>query len=431
MSRPVRSLPVVQNWDCHACGTCCRWYHVAISPEERKRIEAQGWDNEPDLRGRPLFVRTGGWFSSGVRLNQKPDGACVFLGPNDRCRIHERYGSAAKPLACRIYPYVLVPAGDHWKLGLRFACPSVARSVGRPLAAHVGPAREYAAALEAAAAPGAVATHPPPLQRGQPTDWKDFARIVSAMSGLLAEADEYLERRWRKVLFVVELCRTTDLSSAPAGELSELLRVLAETAEEEVPDYPDEVPPPGWTGRAVFRPFAGLYARKDSGPDRGPALRSSLGRLVSGWRFARGRGKVPRVHAAIPDTTFAAAESPLPELSDEAESLLTRWARVKLESGQFCGPTNFGLGVWDGIESLALAFTAIMWLARVLASDGRPTDDAVTLAVRIVDDNFGYNPLLKGQARGLRLLARRGELTRLVAWYGKTRAEALPADTGE
>ncbi len=102
-------------------------------------------------------------------------------------------------------------------------------------------------------------------------------------------------------------------------------------------------------------------------------------------------------------------------------SLLTRWARVKVESGQFCGPTNFGLPVWDGLESLAAAFAAAMWLARVLKAGGKPTDEAITLAVRIVDDNFGFNKLL-GSARqkfALRMLGSKGELPKLVAWYGK------------
>jgi lysine-N-methylase len=72
------------------------------------------------------------------------------------------------------------------------------------------------------------------------------------------------------------------------------------------------------------------------------------------------------------------------------------------------------------VESLAVAFASAMWLARVLAR-GRPADEAVTLAVRIVDDNFGFNPLLGGarQKFGLRLLGKRGELPKLVAWYGK------------
>ena len=45
----------------------------------------------------------------------------------------------------------------------------------------------------------------------------------------------------------------------------------------------------------------------------------------------------------------------------------------------------------------------------------------MTLAVRIVDDNFGFNPLLGQPGRSSRSGARlEGELPRLVAWYGKT-----------
>ena len=427
MSLPVRSLTVLQNWDCQGCTACCRQYHVSVSPQERAKIESQGWDAEPDFQGVPFFIRTG-WFSSSYRLNHRPDGACVFLGPDNRCRIHVKFGSAAKPLACRIYPYTLVPAGDHWKLGLRFACPSAAEDKGRPLAEHLSEAREYAAALEAEAATAAYTVPPANLQRGQPLTWSDLGRIIAVVSKMLAEPDETIERRWRKVLYVVEMCKHTTLGMGPDPKtsltgklLSDLLNALAETAEDEVADLPDEVPQPGWVGRMVFRPLVALYIRKDTGPDRGTAQSSWLRRLFSGIRFARGSGAIPQTHTAIPFATFADTDKPLGELSDSAESLLARWARVKIESGQFCGPTNFGMTVWDGLESLAVAFAAAMWLTRVLVAGGRGLDDAVTLAVRIVDDNFGFNPLI-GRSRqkfALRLLARRGELPRLVAWYGK------------
>lgn len=426
MTLPVRSLSVLQNWDCQGCSACCRQYHVSVTPEEMKRIEAQGWHNDPDFQGIPLFVRAGGWFSSAYRLHHRPGGACVFLGPDNRCRIHEKHGAAAKPLACRIYPYSLVPAGDHWKLGLRFACPSAAEDRGRPLADHLSEAREYAALLEAE---GVAAALPPPLQGSQAVPWGDVFRIITAVSKLLADADDTVERRWRKVLFLVSTLRKAKFDgggdpkkAVTGGRLSELLHVLSVAAEDEVPASPNEVPPPGWVGRMVFRPLVALYARKDSGTDRGSAQATAAGRLLSAIRFARGKGQVPQVHAAMPLATFDDAEKPLPELSDRAVSLLTRWARVKVESGQFCGPTNFGLPVWDGLETLAAAFAAVLWLARVLAADSRPTDEAVLMAVRIVDDNFGFNKLL-GSARqrfALRLLASRGELPKLVAWYGKT-----------
>ena len=53
------------------------------------------------------------------------DDACVFLNEQGKCRIHAKFGGPAKPLACQVYPFTLNPAGDHWQVGIRFACPSV------------------------------------------------------------------------------------------------------------------------------------------------------------------------------------------------------------------------------------------------------------------------------------------------------------------
>lgn len=429
MALPVRSLTVLQKWDCGGCTACCRQYHVSVTAEERARIEAQGWSAEPDLRGIPFFVRTGGWFSSSYRLNHRStDSACVFLGPDQRCRIHVKFGSAAKPLACRIYPYSLVPAGDHWMLGLRFACPAAADNNGRELAEHLPEARELATILESQIGTAVQEMKPPPLRSSQSVSWNDLFRIVTAVSNLLADESCTVERRWRKVLFLIDTLRQAKFDgggdpkkAVTGGRLSELLHVLAGAADDEIPLSPHDVPRPGWVGRMIFRQIVALYARKDSGSDRGPAQASALGRISAAIRFARSSGPIPRLHAAMGTATFADAEKPLAKLSDHATSLLTRWARVKVESGQFCGPTNFGLPLWDGLESLATAFAAAMWLARALHAGGRQHDDAVTLAVRIVDDNFGFNKLLGStrQKTALRLLGSKGELPRLVAWYGK------------
>ena len=55
MSVSLHPLPLVQNWDCHVCGECCRQYLVGISDEEKRRIDRQGWDEEPDFKGVALF----------------------------------------------------------------------------------------------------------------------------------------------------------------------------------------------------------------------------------------------------------------------------------------------------------------------------------------------------------------------------------------
>ncbi len=66
----VRSLPVLQNWDCHSCGDCCRSYAVPATAEERRRIEGQGWEALPEFQGVPFFVKRGGEFY----LNHRDDG---------------------------------------------------------------------------------------------------------------------------------------------------------------------------------------------------------------------------------------------------------------------------------------------------------------------------------------------------------------------
>ncbi len=424
---PVRSLPVLQNWDCGSCSACCRTYHVPVSAEERKRIEGQGWEREAEMAGVSFFAQEGSWLSGrSFRLNHRADGACVFLGPDNRCRIHAKFGAAAKPLACRIYPFLLVPAGDHWRLGLRYACPSSAANFGQPLAEHLPEVRDYAAALESDS-PSAVNAPPTALQKGQLVPWSDLLRIAAAVSKVLSDSDEPLERRWRMVLGLVHLCRGLKFDGGrdaskrvTGGRLSEMLHVLGEAVAEETPASADEVPRPGWVGRIMFRQLSAVYTRKDHGAERGSAQRTPLGRIAAAIRFARGRGRVPALNALVPDTTFEKAEEPAGPPSAATDALLSRYYKMKVESLQFCGPTNFDLPFWDGLESLAMTFPAICWLGRVLAGE-RSRDEAITQALRLVDDNFGFNKLLGlgRQKFALRVLSGRGELARLVAWYSR------------
>lgn len=421
MSMPVRSLPVVQHWDCSGCAACCRSYTIPVTDEERARIEAQGWENEPDLQGVPYFLPDGRSF----KLNHRDDGACVFLGADNRCRIHAKHGSEAKPLACRVYPFMLVPAGDHWRLGLRFACPAAAAGVGRPLADHLPEARDYAALLEAGS-PAAKNAPPTPLQPKQTVPWVDVLRIATAIARILSDTEDTVERRWRRVLGLTAMCRRLNFDgggdpkkAVTGGRLSELLHVLSEAVEEETPDSPAEVPKPGWAGRVVFRQVAAVYCRKDHGAEKGSAQRGPAGRVLAALAFARGSGRIPKLSAPLADTTFSQAEAPAGDLSEAADAMLTRYYHMKVESLQFCGPTNFDLPFWDGLEALAMTFPAILWLSRVLDEPDR--DAAIARALRLVDDNFGFNKLL-GMGRqkfALKLLSGRGELAKLVAWYAR------------
>ena len=101
------------------------------------------------------------------------------------------------------------------------------------------------------------------------------------------------------------------------------------------------------------------------------------------------------------------------------EAVLERYYLVKINSLQFCGPANFGLPFWRGLESLALTLPAILWLIRAFRD--LPREAAAIQALSIVDHNFAYSPHLgsRWQRFSLGLLAQRGELEKLIGWYSR------------
>jgi lysine-N-methylase len=419
MAWPVRPLPVLQHWDCQGCTNCCREYRVYITDAERERIAAQDWHDQDDLVDIPPIVAEGSSGSPRYRLNQRADGSCVFLSNNGRCRIHERYGADAKPLACRLYPFVLVPADNHWQVGVRFACPSVARDQGRPLDEQVSDIAPLAAELELREDVTNRVIPPPALQPGQNVDWPDLMRFVDALLALMRDRDDRVGRRWRKCLALVALCRQAKFEQVKGKRLAEFLKVVTAGLDAEVPADPRQLPAPSGIGRILFRQALAVHIRKDAGPDRGPVTQSRIALLRAAWRFATGRGTVPRLHAQLPNVTFDAMEQPTGPLPDEAEAVLERYYLVKLASLQFCGPSNFGHFFWSGLESLALTFSVILWLTRALHEI--PRLGAVQGAVGIVDHNFAYSPHLGGrwQRLALRILAQRGDLANLIGWYSQ------------
>jgi lysine-N-methylase len=417
MAMPVRHLPVVQNWDCHACGNCCRDYDVPVTEAERQRIEAQGWKQDPQIGDLPLFVRQGRW-SNSYRLFRSDQG-CVFLTEDNRCRLHQRHGADAKPLACRLFPFVLVPVEDHWRVSMRFACPSVAANQGRALAEHDNEVNELAVVLERNQNLTGKAPPVPELQAGQPIGWPDLLRFVDALLGILRQRSDRLERRWRKCLALAALCRQSRFDQVSGTRLTEFLDVIGSGLDADVPADPLAVPAPGWVGRMCFRQILAVLGKRDRGALRGPATESPWRRLLAGWRLARGIGPVPRLNALLPETTFERVESATGPLPASAEEILERYYVVKLGSLQFFGSTCFELAFWDGLEGLDVTLPVILWLARALETRSR--DEAVTLAIQLVDDHLGYNPVLNSRRYRsmVSTLARRGELAHLVAWYSR------------
>ena len=417
MSIPLRNLPVVQNWSCHSCGDCCR-IEAVITEEEKLRIEALDLANDPEVAPKPWFAPAGRG-SKKWKLSHRPDGGCVFLTASNRCRIQERFSADAKPFVCRLFPFILIPAGDHWRVGMRFSCPSAAANSGHPVADAQKDLVGLSRLLEHHVGRSADSAPPPLLQAGQQLSWPDVCRVVQVLVEIVQDRGDRLERRLRKCLAVAQVCGQTRFDDLRGSRLSKYLQAVRNAVETEVPREAVDLPPPGLLlGGVLFRALLAIFARRDRDMYRASDVRRRLGRVLDGLRFVRGRGLVPRVNEFLPETRFEEIErcsGMLPEMDETLE----RYYLVKLNSLQFCGPPNFDLPLLAGLESLILTLPMILWLRRAF-TDQSPVI-AVQHAIQLVDDHFGGNPMLGfPHIQYLqRILAQRGELERLVAWYSR------------
>lgn len=418
-------LPTLQNWSCHNCGGCCRQHGIYITDAEHERIQQQGWTAADGIPvGQPIFVKMGSWLTKPWwRLAHQPDGACVFLDERGLCRIHAKFGEAAKPLACRIYPYAFHPGGKKVVVSLRFSCPSVVRNQGTPVREQSKELRQLARQV---VPENVTEARAPDLTRGTHLGWPDFLRFVSALEATFAdERAAFLSKLLRSVMWigVVEQSR---FDKVLGDRLDEFLRLIRQAADAETPDdvtpLMSRVARPSAAGRVQFRLLAGHYARSDTyASERGAKARWQL--LQNQLRLTRGRGNLPPVQACFREVPFDALEQPF-GLPAEADKLFTRYFLVKLQGLHFCGRPYYNVPLVEGFYSLALVYPCVLWLARWLAvSDSRTvlSIDDVGRALSIADHHHGYSPALGtwGFRKRVQSLAKLGDIPKLCAWYSR------------
>jgi lysine-N-methylase len=407
----------MQNWDCQSCSDCCR-IEAVVTDKEKARIEALDLANDPEVGPKPWFAPVSRG-SHKWRLAHRPDGGCVFLTKANRCRLQERFGADAKPFVCRLFPFVLIPAGNHWRVGMRFSCPSAAANQGRPLAAAEKDLVQLSRQLEQHVGRSADSAPPPLLQAGQELSWPDVCRVVEVLVDIVQDRGDRLERRLRKCLALARVCGPLSLTGLQGNQLSKYLQAVRGAVEADVPrDVADLPSPDPLLGGVLFRVLLAIFAHRDRDVRRASGIGRRLGRVHAGWRFVRGRGAVPRVNEFLPEIRFEEVErssGPLPEIDETLE----RYYVVKMNSLQFFGPPNFDLPLWAGLESLVLTLPMILWLRRALT--GLAPVEGVQQAIQLVDDHFGGNPMLGFPHIQylVHLLAQRGELEKLVAWYSR------------
>ncbi|QDT38698.1 YkgJ family cysteine cluster protein [Stratiformator vulcanicus] len=420
MSLPI-DLPVLQNWSCHNCGGCCRQHLVEITAAEKDRIEKQRWADDTALGpGTPAVVplspRQKRW-----RLNQRPDGACVFLDENGLCRIHAKFGEAAKPLACRVYPYAFHPAGkNRVTVSLRYSCPSVVGNRGASAKESAQEIRKIGREV----VPKKKQDYPAPrISAHESVGWEDVGRFVTALDATFDREQPVLHNLLTAV-FWMSIVDQAKFEDVRGKRLEEFLDLIIAGAAAEVPDDLGEFDPPSRMGRLQFRIRLGYYARRDTAAMMATGLRGRWRLLSAALGLARGKGQLPMLRDDLPRVPFEALEQSFGPLPESTDALFARYFRTKITGMHFCGRAYYDRPLCEGLFSLALVFPITLYLARwIAAADGRSTlsDDDLAHALTIADHNHGYSEALGSTfaTRQVRQLMTLGDLPKLCVWYAR------------
>ncbi|MBI3096858.1 MAG: YkgJ family cysteine cluster protein [Planctomycetes bacterium] len=390
-------MPADLRYDCHACGRCCRDWMILCSEAEAQRTLSRDWGELfPDLKGVPVFeppvqMPEGRMY----RLSHKADGTCIFLDGNNRCRIHEQLGSAAKPLVCRIYPYTFTHTPSGIFVSVKMSCPSAIAGKGRPMEEQ----REEVAALASAAARDIL---PTPISgtvrftRKLRLPWTDLIGVQEVFDGLFRQRGIPFFPRLVSVLRLARLLSEARLSALEGGQAIEFCRIMGKDFAAQA--SAGQMIPPGLpkTGtRIQFRQFLRMFTLREfvdfAGASFFARMKLQIRFFTNGLRFALGRGEIVMrdLGGALPLPTIDAM--PPPPAHPEIEAMFERFCSSKIFGQLTYGPNAGGQPYLTGIAVLGASCAAIGWYARASAYGRKsaavePQD--VAEAIRIVDSTL-------------------------------------------
>jgi Fe-S-cluster containining protein len=294
-----------QRFTCQQCGRCCRrGWDIALTAGELlayRRADAGRFYREradaPEGAERDPFEPIPG-HAPHHRIRKRSDGACGFLSPENRCRIHEEMGADNKPLTCRLFPFRFHPGEGATVVTASFCCPTIVRNVGAPLP---GQSRDLAVLRKAWS-----------REHAEPAGKVEFLPGV-AMSGAVLETLRSVLRRIldrpgkggapdlagntaRMAALLDDLSRHRVVRLKPEA-FAEYLSLVGEHAAASTKAAP--VRPPSALGRLLFRGFLFVVL---AGREQIEEAAASGPRLGLRWRLARllvhVHGLGPRVGAA-------------------------------------------------------------------------------------------------------------------------------------
>ncbi|MEI7832247.1 MAG: YkgJ family cysteine cluster protein [bacterium] len=405
--------PSFQCYDCSGCGACCGGvFYVVVTPAEQERIKGQGWADDPEMAGGELFRKHDGR----AVLNNRADGPCVFQNAAGLCRIHAKFGEAAKPLPCRLFPFMFNPLGKQVRLDLRFDCPAVAGNKGRAIPGHRQALLEL---LPLALPESAGEIAPAPFYDRIKLSWPQLCRITECFESIIVIPDLDITRKLLACVNMAALLRTPRLADMEGRKLSEFLKVVTDKVVEAA--RADLLPraPANLGARQLFRQLLATYGRDDR-----INAKANIGeRFKNNISMIMGFGVVPDLYPDFPTITFWEVDESFGIPDAAAAAALERYFHMRFTSLAFFGPFFFGRSYLEGLSALLLTAPFILWFARVDALGRKLTHidaQAMERGIQIVDRRHGRIPFFKVPSEQFRLryLADRATLRALLVWYG-------------
>ena len=383
-------FPPEVRFSCSGCGDCCRGWHVMLGPGEAERLEALDWRDAPDLADISPGAPVPGEPRSGrMSLARRADGACVYLGSENQCRIHETFGEAAKPLLCRLYPFGFFAVGERVAVDVSFACRAVSRDQGEPLSRRVP---EWTRLLQDTP----VAQKPHKFSKKYDVSGELLWELEHHLVSILSDESLSLLDRVRAVFEFNRLATTSD----PKTETARTLRdVLVKGIPQQIRERPVE---PGEgrmdkTGRAVF--FHLVFLTLNPTPDELFAMPGKARGREVGFRVQAADGyKFPEAHPLVDNREWRQTYGEVGRvaagsvISGPSAELLARYLRAKILGQRFMREGDAELPFVEAVPRLLLLFPIAVWTAKALACErggASVGEDDVRGALRLVDRSYG------------------------------------------
>jgi Fe-S-cluster containining protein len=383
-------FPEDLHFTCSRCGDCCRGWNVMLGPGELERLRALDWKSvSPELHG----ISPGENRSGRLALARRSDGACIYLGARNQCRIHEAFGESAKPLLCRLYPFGFFAVGARVGVDVSFSCRAVSEDRGEPLARRLP---EWIRVLQDA---------PPGRNKHKFSKKYDISgdllwELEHHLVSILVDGSLSLLDRVRSLFEFNRLATTSD----PRTEAARTLRdVLAKGIPKQVRARPLDEGSDRMdrTGRAVF--FHLLFLTLNPTPDELLKMPEKARAREAGLRVQAADGfKTNGAHPFVGNrehrSTFAEVDGVSVEnlgFGPSAE-LLARYLRAKILGQRFLREGDTEIPFVEAVPRLLLQLPIAVWTAKALARErgaGSVAEEDVRGALRLVDRSYGDIPL--------------------------------------